>query len=618
MRRYLIALATLLLAVVALAASPTQYRFQGVDRIVVFADVHGAYPQLISILRETGVIDAAEHWQGGKTHLVSLGDLLDRGPESRKALDLLMRLEGEATAAGGAVHVLLGNHEVMNMAGDLRYVSAPDYATFAGPEDDALRETTWQAVTAKDPAAVRADFDAAFPSGYFAHAKAFASDGTYGRWLFDKPYLIVINDTAFVHAGLPPFVASLGLEATNENLHSQLQNYLNAWQATSKELNLAKPIGFQERPEALAAMGAQPQSDAIAKLQDGELFTPTGPTWYRGQALCYPDTETQNLDAALAKLGAKRVIEGHTPQPAGRVLSRFDGRVLLLDTGMLASVYQGVASALVYENGQWSVAYADQPGRRTQPELPVRAVGSRPKGLDDDALERFLQEAEIVEVEKLDVGITKPQRVTLRKDGIEVRAVLKQLSISFETEGRPPKTFDSDRWEYELAAYKLDRMIGLNMVPVTVERVVNKRRGVLQFWIENAITLKKMLEDKMQPDGWCATYPQYNLMNIFDLLIHNTDRTQQNALFTKDWTLLLIDHTRAFETALKPPTLLYQNPVEIPPSLAQRLAALDRTKLDAVLGPYLHPKQIEAILKRRDGLLNGSGLPAVQPKAATR
>jgi hypothetical protein len=99
--------------------------------------------------------------------------------------------------------------------------------------------------------------------------------------------------------------------------------------------------------------------------------------------------------------------------------------------------------------------------------------------------------------------------VTLRKDGIELRAVFKQLSISFEKDSRP-KTFDSDRWEYELAAYKLDRLIGLDMVPVTVERVVDKHRGVLQFWIDNAVTLKKMLDEKLQPDGWCPTYPQYN------------------------------------------------------------------------------------------------------------
>ena len=618
MRRFLIAAAILLLPVLASASAGSPYRFEGVDRIVVFADVHGAFPQLVSILRETGVIDASLRWSGGRTHLVSLGDLLDRGDQSRKVLDLLMRLEGEARGAGGAVHVLLGNHEVMNITGDLRYVSPGEYSSYSGPDDEALRVATWSSVLARDPAASRTGFDAAFPAGYFGHQKAFGPEGVYGRWLFDKPYLVVIDDTAFVHAGLSPMVASLGLEGTNEALRSQLQNYLATWQSTVKALKLPQPIAFQERPEALARLAAQSQSEAIAKLQDGELFTPAGPTWYRGQALCHADAETENLDAALAKLAAKRVIEGHTVSPTGRVLSRFDGHVWLLDTGMLEPVYHGVASALVYENGQWSVAYADQPGRRIQPEMPPRAVGPRPRGLDDDTLERWLQEAEIVNVEELDTGITDPKRVTLRKDGIELRAVFKQLSVSFEKAGKVGATFDADRYQYEIAAYKLDRLLGLDMVPVAVARVVGKKQGILQFWIDGSVNLRQMLDQKLQPSGWCPTNPQFNLMNVFDLLIHNSDRTQENAVFTRDWMLVLIDHTRAFATDSKPPTLLYRNPVLIPPSLARRLAALDRPKLDAALGPYLNRRQIAALLKRRDELLSGNGLPDSVRKAAAR
>src|SRR4249920_2247602 len=111
--------------------------------------------------------DDAQHWRGGASHLVSLGDLIDRGPGSRQVLDLLMRLEQEAQKAGGAVHVLLGNHEVMNLVGDLRYVPAAEFTTFAGPEDTKLREEAWHKVLAQEPAAVRAEFDAAFPAGFF-------------------------------------------------------------------------------------------------------------------------------------------------------------------------------------------------------------------------------------------------------------------------------------------------------------------------------------------------------------------------------------------------------------------------------------------------------------------
>jgi hypothetical protein len=616
MRRQLIAAAILLLHAAVSLGADSPYRFDGVNRIVVFADVHGAHEQLVALLRETAVIDQSLRWRGGNTHLVGLGDLLDRGADSRKALDLLMRLEGEAKAAGGAVHVLLGNHEIMNIVGDLRYVSPAEYAAFAGSEDTTLREATWLAVSAKDPAALRPEFDTAFPAGYFSHQQAFSPDGQYGRWLMERPYLIVINDSAFVHAGLSPMVTNLGLEATNQALHTQLRTYLETWRSTAEAQNLVRPIEFQIRPETLAAMQALPQSETIAHLQDGELFTPTGPTWYRGQALCYLDTETENLENALGKLGVQRVIEGHTVSPTGQVLSRFDGRVILLDTGMLEPVYKGQASAFVFESGRWSVAYADQPGQRFNPQMPPREVGSRPRGLDDDALERWLMEAEIVSVEELDTGITKPQRVTLRKDGVELRAVFKRLSTSFESAGAGRSSFDSDRFEYELAAYRLDRLLGLEMVPVAVPRTVDKHRGILQFWVEDSISLMHMLEQKLQPSGWCPANPQYNLMNVFDLLINNTDRTQQNALFTRDWMLVLIDHSRAFSTDSKEPMLLYKNPVQLPPSLVKQLATLDRASLDAAIGPYLHKKQIDALLKRRDRLLSQYGVPVADRKVA--
>jgi hypothetical protein len=100
-------------------------------RIVAFGDVHGAFDQMFRLLRELQIVDASGNWSAGTTHLVSLGDLLDRGPQSRKVMDLLMKLQPQALAAGGRVHVVLGNHELMNLTGDLRYVSAGEYAAFA-------------------------------------------------------------------------------------------------------------------------------------------------------------------------------------------------------------------------------------------------------------------------------------------------------------------------------------------------------------------------------------------------------------------------------------------------------------------------------------------------------
>jgi hypothetical protein len=601
MRRILAAAFIFLQAALAAAQAQSPYRFTGVERVVAFADVHGAYEPLVALLRETGVVDESLRWSGGRTHLVGLGDLVDRGPQSRQVLDLLMRLETEAAAAGGAVHQLLGNHEVMDLAGDLRYVSPAEYAAYAGPEEEAGREAAWKAILAKDPAASRAEFDAAFPPGYFGHAAAFAPDGRYGRWLLGKPVIVVINDTAFVHGGLPPLVARLGLEDTNAAMLGALRDYLEAWRSLSSTHGIARPVLFDDRPAALAAIPAPADAESLGKLQDGAVFTPAGPTWYRGQALCNPYTETENLDAALARLGVARVVEGHTVTATGRVLQRFDSRVWLLDTGMLAPVYKGRASALVFENGAWSVAYADAPGQRFQPEAAPRAVGPRPRNLGDDALERWLAEAEVVAVEDVGTGAPGRQRAMLRKDGIELRALLGAAG---------------DR--AELAAYRLDRLIGLGLVPVTVERAVNGKPRVVQFWIDESMTVREMLERKLAPSGWCPSIPQYNLMNVFDLLAHNPGRTADNALFTRDWMLVLTGHARAFGTGSAAPSLLSSNPVELSPALARKLGALDRATLDAALGPYLSRRQVDALVKRRDDLLRRFGGASAEGRSAAR
>ena len=602
MQRALIVVLAWLLAG-PVAGADSGYRFTDVRRVVAVADVHGAYPELLAALREAAVIDESLRWKAGATHLVSLGDLVDRGAESRKVLDLLMRLEGEARAAGGAVHVVLGNHEVMNIVGDLRYVAEAEYRAFAGKDDDALREAAWQRVLAQEPDAARAAFDAAYPVGYFAHRQAFSADGRYGAWLLQRPFLITINDTAFAHGGLAPIVAKLGLDETNRTLHAQLAAYLESWQALESELSLARPVGFKEQPAVVTGRVTEERLQALVAMQHAEVFTSDGPTWFRGQALCHPYAEDENLAAALGALGVARVVVGHSVTGTGRAAVRFDGRVVLLDAGMLRSVYQGSPAALVIEDGRLSIAYADLPGQRLPPEVGARAVGPRPAGLADDALEAWLEQAEVVAVEELDAGVTQPQRVTLRKDGAELRAVFKQLSTDFGAIDRKQSIDLSDRFEYEIAAYRLDRLLGLDMIPVTVPRTIGGRRGIVQFWVDDSINLRTMLEKKLQPDGWCDAEPQYNLMNVFDVLTHNTDRTQENALFTRDWALVLIDHSLAFRTHQKRPRLLYLGELQLPPALAERLAALDAGQLQQALSPWLQKRQIDAILKRRDQLL---------------
>ncbi len=222
-------LALLLLCCVPFSSAlADEWHFSGVKRIVAVSDIHGAYDALIATLQESDVIDDSLAWSGGKTHLVITGDLLDRGPESRRAMDLIIRLEQEAPIAGGRVHQLLGNHEVMNLIGDLRYVSDEEYAAFLDIESVDERERWYQRFRDSKPAdsdesAVRWEFDEKAPPGYFGHRRAFRHDGMYGKWLLKKPLMIVINDTAFVHGGVPTYVSYHGLTCVNVALKDDLR-----------------------------------------------------------------------------------------------------------------------------------------------------------------------------------------------------------------------------------------------------------------------------------------------------------------------------------------------------------------------------------------------------------
>jgi hypothetical protein len=114
------------------------------ENIVAIADVHGDFDDFVAILQRSGLIDKQNDWTGGKTIFVQVGDLLDRGPKPREVMDLMMKLEKEAGQAGGQVVSLLGNHEMMNVMGDLRYVTPLNYASFANSDSERRRKAAYE------------------------------------------------------------------------------------------------------------------------------------------------------------------------------------------------------------------------------------------------------------------------------------------------------------------------------------------------------------------------------------------------------------------------------------------------------------------------------------------
>ena len=120
------------------------YHWSGVERIVAISDLHGDYGRYIDVMQSAGLIDKNGKWSGGQTHLVQTGDITDRGPDSRKIIDHLVKLSKQAQKKGGYVHLLIGNHETMNVVGDLRYVAPGEFEAFATKNSPRLQNQKMQ------------------------------------------------------------------------------------------------------------------------------------------------------------------------------------------------------------------------------------------------------------------------------------------------------------------------------------------------------------------------------------------------------------------------------------------------------------------------------------------
>ena len=604
-----------LLLLVSLTATAGQWRWDGVSRVVAVGDVHGAYTELTGILREAGLIDAQLQWTGGAAHLVSMGDLVDRGARSRDVLELFMALQPAAEEAGGKVHVVLGNHDAMQLSGELEYVSAEEFASYADAEDPARREAAYQRFLSHggltDGDAARADFAARFPTGYFGHQAMFAPHGRYGSWILQRPVAIVINGSLFVHGGVSDDLAVADLTALNARLSGDLAAYAAAWAALRDAGVLNEATPFSERPSiAETAAAADPDQAAaasrLAAASTSPVFTAEGPLWFRGTAWCNENFEIFRVERVLSALNAQRAVLGHTPTVDSRIRSRMNEAVLLIDTGMLEPVYHGRPAALLDQTGTLAALYAGESGP-TPIEFEPRRVGPRPGLLTDGQLEEILSRGEIVSVEEVGEGVTKPKKVKIRQGEIEVEALFKTESTPIDASRRSQKNRLinlSDRWEHEVAAYRLDRLIGLRLVPVSVEREIGGQRGSLQLWIDGLINELKREQESIPAAGWCSLSEQWPLMFVFDALIYNEDRTKQNITYTRDdWMLYLIDHSRAFRTSSGRPADLRKVDLKLSELLAARLQTLDSANLNTALGGLLERSQIQALLKRRDEIL---------------
>lgn len=228
--------------------------------------------------------------------------------------------------------------------------------------------------------------------------------------------------------------------------------------------------------------------------------------------------------------------------------------------------------------------------------------------VEREKIEALLKTADITKAEEIGEGITKPWRLYLKKGEEELSGCWKnpQGVQKGHLEG----------WQYEIAAYRMDKLLGLNMIPPTVEREFEGKKGSLQLWAESDFSLLDVMErgipfPNKNPEATIFKRGKY-IARAFDSLIANDDRTQQNARYTKNWRLILIDHSRSFRSKKKYcKKLLYgKNGLkekklfrQLPHSFVEKIKALEYDNVKNTVGSYLTDEEINAVLVRKKLLL---------------
>lgn len=234
-------------------AKKANINIESPSRIVAIGDLHGSLSAARKALALAGAIDQNDHWIGGDLVVVQLGDLVDRGENDRSVIDLMEALKKEAKQAGGQLITLLGNHELMNVCGDYRYVSKEGMKEF------------------KDFSKNGTPHDGRF--------QAFKPGGAYARILADNPVVLAVGDTLFVHAGLTKSFSDLGIEKINQEAHKFLKG------------ELKNPPQF--------------------------IIDSDGPLWARRYTQSPSQEDCQELSEILKKFNCKRMVVGHTIQYQG-------------------------------------------------------------------------------------------------------------------------------------------------------------------------------------------------------------------------------------------------------------------------------------------------------------
>jgi hypothetical protein len=571
---------------VSLLADSKQRVWKVVEKIIAVGDIHGDYDNFVKILKKAGLVDDKLKWSGGKTHFVQTGDIMDRGDNAKDVFDLLMRLQKEADKSGGKVHILLGNHEEMNIAGIVfrqpSYVSPKQFVSFL-PDDFRQKKETEFRKQLHNLSEIEANSDPTLLDSYFEtkweklmkekllqklYVNTFNRD--YGRWLIEQNIAIKINDIIFAHGGIGEKYSEWPLQKINDVLLEELNVYRIAYK---------RGINPKKRREM--------------------LYMPDSPLWNRDFALKDEQSYGKIVDKILKNLGAKYMVIGHTPkgspvipqnqQEEKEIRTRFDKKIWMIDSG-ISDFYYGILSYLRIENGEFFMyEWRDEIIAEEEPFEPTKIVQ---KDESREDVEYYLANAAVIGYHREAVpGRTAASKIDLDDGEIKRRAMFKTVDTR-----RPTPIPDS--YKYELAAYALDKLLGFEKIPPMMEREIEGTKGSLQIRVENCFGLDKQQRENLTPPDSQAFVNALEEINVFENLVYCERNELDDILIQKEsWKIFRVDFSEAFSPISN--LIPEQKITRCSKTLFQNLQKLSDEVIKARLKNYLNDDEMSALFRRK-------------------
>ncbi|MCW8878529.1 MAG: hypothetical protein OQJ89_00740 [Kangiellaceae bacterium] len=537
------------------------------NSVYMFSDIQGRHEALKEILINYKIVDDELNWLSPNADLVLMGNLTGDASSAYETMKLVRTIQQSAVQSGAQLRVVLGEKDVEFVLSEFDGYSADSEVEV---EVEAEVEAEREAFQLLD-------------------------------WLSKQDFIAQLNGHLFINGGISSRTKKRDIADINQTLKRSLEEYKSSWQMLLEKDEALIGKKFGERYSAVKLLPESDEKKSFLKTQKSYLFSKFWPVNYTGNSFCHPLFERQNLDEILQRWQVKKIWSARVDSEAVGFSERFQGTMTFIDDNDSSKNNSEILGAIIGESETYKLLHGKNEFSG-MPKLLASRKYQLPYDMTADEIKAFLKTAKVVSKQQTKEGKTKPLKIYLEKDGKRVKAIFKYVNMSGRGARKGvPRT--GDKYDYESAAFYLDRMLDIGLVPITVERVVSNKRGVVQLWIDGLVSAVPLNTREESYTGMCDAQQQENMINTFDYLIMNLDRNQTNITFTKkDWQIWFIDHTRSFGNETKAPRFLRGVKIEPTNLFKEKLSKITKEQLDELKG-WLSQKQLDSMWERRNRIV---------------